>query len=388
MEHDGSAYHLPPPRILDDLVRVGRGTPMGELLRRYWHPVAKREDANATPRAVRVLGEDLVLFRDGQGRPGLVHARCCHRGTTLYYGKVEDQGIRCCYHGWLFDHEGHCLEQPAEPEGGRQRDRIRQPWYPVEERYGLVFAYMGPPAKRPVLPRLRQLEELGPGEFIEVDDTGLGSGGVGVAPCNWFQHFENVMDPYHVPILHGSFSGAQFVAEMGKMPEVVFAATPRGIKSTSIRRMDDGRTHTRVTEVAMPTLRVVPSPRMHRMGPVESFGWVLPHDDTSYSIYVAGRATTPGEISGMRSRMNGKLWTELTPEEHQRFPGDWEAQVGQGPITLHSEEHLATSDRGIAMMRRFCKRQAELVARGEDPACVAYAEADALIDFESGQTIT
>ena len=100
-----------------------------------------------------MLGEDLILFRDKTGRPGLVQARCAHRGTTLYYGKVEERGIRCCYHGWLFDVEGRCLEQPCEPEGGRFRDRVRQPWYPVQELYGLVFAYMGPPEKKPVLPR-------------------------------------------------------------------------------------------------------------------------------------------------------------------------------------------------------------------------------------------
>jgi phenylpropionate dioxygenase-like ring-hydroxylating dioxygenase large terminal subunit len=254
----------------------------------------------------------------------------------------------------------------------------------VEERYGLVFAYLGPPERRPVLPRIRELEELAEGEVLEVDDTGLGSGGFGVVPCNWMQHFENVMDPYHVPILHGSFSGAQFVAEMAKMPEVTFEATPRGIKSTQIRRLDDGRTLRRVTEAALPTLRVVPSPRLGQFGPVEAIGWVLPHDDTSFSILAAGRVREPGELGRQRSRYDGKMWTELTEEEHQRLPGDWEAQVGQGPITIHSEEHLATSDRGIAMLRRSWKRQAEAVARGEDPASVAFEESSAVLAFEAG----
>lgn len=385
---DGSAYHLPPPRSLDELVRVGRGTPMGELLRRYWHPVATSAQATGTPRKVRALAEDLVLFRDGAGRPGLVHARCCHRGTTLYYGKVEAQGIRCCYHGWLFDAEGHVLEMPTEPEAGaRIRDRIRQPRYPLQERYGLVFAYMGPPEKKPVLPRYRELEELAPGEFLEVDDTGLGSGGFGTVPCNWMQHFENVVDPYHVPILHGSFSGAQFVQAMAAMPEVTFEATERGIMSTQLRTLEDGRTLRRVTEAALPTLRVVPSPRLHRYGPVESLGWVLPHDDESFSIYVVGRASTPGEISGMRSSYGGKRWTELTEEEHQRMPGDWEAQVGQGAITAHSEEHLVSSDRGIAMLRRFWKRQADAVAEGRDPLGVAFTEEAATVAFAAGNYV-
>jgi len=110
-----SAYALKPPTYNAGLTEVGRGTPMGELLRRYWHPVGVSADAGDTPRPVKVLGEELILFRDGAGRPGLVYPRCCHRGTTLYYGKIEERGIRCCYHGWLFDVEGKCLEMPCEP---------------------------------------------------------------------------------------------------------------------------------------------------------------------------------------------------------------------------------------------------------------------------------
>ena len=131
-----TAYRMKPPSYRAEFTEVGRGKPMGELLRRYWHPVGLAADASDTPRKVRALGEDLVLFRDRQGRPGLLHARCCHRGTTLYYGKVEDDGIRCCYHGWKFDTKGHCLEQPCEPDGGKFKDKARQPWYPLEERYG------------------------------------------------------------------------------------------------------------------------------------------------------------------------------------------------------------------------------------------------------------
>ena len=127
----GTGFGRKAPTYLAALTEVGPGTPMGNLLRRYWHPVGLASHATATPREVRVLGEDLILFRDKAGRAGLVQARCAHRGTTLYYGKVEERGIRCCYHGWLFDVEGRCLEQPCEPEGGWLRDRVRQPWYPV-----------------------------------------------------------------------------------------------------------------------------------------------------------------------------------------------------------------------------------------------------------------
>ncbi|MBV8538290.1 MAG: Rieske 2Fe-2S domain-containing protein, partial [Alphaproteobacteria bacterium] len=258
----GTAYGLPEPSYRAELTQVGRGRPCGEFLRRYWHPIGLAADAAGVPKPVRVLGEDLILFRDGNGRAGLVYPRCCHRGTTLYYGRVEAEGIRCCYHGWLFDVEGHCLEQPCEPEGGRHRDSARQPWYPVQERYGLIFAYLGPPEKKPVLPRYDILETLGPGELIDADDTSIGSGGPALVPCNWLQHFENIMDPFHVPILHGSFSGVQFTAQMGIMPKVDFATTPRGTLTVQDRILPDGRVHHRITEAVFPTLRVVPNPRV------------------------------------------------------------------------------------------------------------------------------
>ena len=386
----GTAYGMKPGRPIAELTEVGPGTPMGELMRRYWHPVGLAGDATGTPRKVRILSEDLILFRDGAGRPGLVYPRCCHRGTTLYYGKVEERGIRCCYHGWLFDVEGRCLEQPTEPEGGRHRDRVRQPWYPVQERYGLIHAYLGPPAKKPVLPRFDVLEQLDDGEFVEADDSGIGTGGFGDPPCNWLQHYENVLDPFHVPILHAAFSGTQFVPAMAVMPEVEFSPAPLGVRTVQLRKLPDGRTLRRVTEVILPTLRVVASPtlgRDGRGGRVESIGWVVPVDDTNFRVLVAGRVRERGELARMRSKYNGKWWHELSEEEHQMFPGDWEAQVGQGPITLHSEEHLVTSDKGIAMLRRMLLRQVRAVAEGGDPVGVAFTEDAATIRCEAGSFI-
>ena len=382
-----SAYNLPPPSYDTELTEVRRGTPMGELLRRYWHPIGLAGDACGTPRRVRALGEDLILFRDGDNRPGLLHARCCHRGTTLYYGRVEPAGIRCCYHGWLFDAEGRCLEQPCEPDGGRQRERIRQPWYPVQECYGLLFAYMGPPARQPMLPRYECLEVLDDGEFIEADDTSLGSGGPAIVPCNWLQHFENVVDPLHVPILHGAFSGMQFTAAMAAMPQVEFTATETSVQVVSRRPAEDGRVFHRITEAVLPTLRVVPNPRVAQFARVESIGWALPIDDTSFRIYVAGRVRQAGDIGRMRSKFGGKFWWELSEAEHRAMPGDYEAQVGQGAITLHSEEHLASSDRGIAMLRRLLRRQVRAVAEGKDPAGVSFDPDAPPVVFDAGNYI-
>jgi len=380
----GTAYGRAQPSYRKELTEVGAGTPMGELLRRYWHPIGLSSTFSSTPSKVKALGEELIAFRDGQGRPGLVYPRCAHRGTTLYYGKVEERGIRCCYHGWLYDVEGHCLEQPCEEGGGSRRDRIRQPWFPVEERYGLLFAYLGPPAKKPLLPRYDCLEELAPGESVEADDSSIGSGGPQIVPCNWLQHWENVVDPFHVPILHGSFSGAQFVALMGIMPEVKFETTARGVKVESRRRLEDGKVHRRVTEVVCPTLRVVPDPLVQRFQKVESIGWTLPIDDTHYRIYTAGRVTERGALGKVRSRPGGKRWRELTEEEHRQFPGDYEAQTGQGPITLHSEEHLAASDKGVALLRRFLEKQLRIVAQGGDPAAVAFDESGVYVRCDAG----
>ena len=384
---NGSAYFLPPPTYRAELTDTGKGKPMGELLRRYWHPVGLAEHATETPREVRSLGEDLVLFRDKRGRPGLVHARCCHRGTTLFNGRVEEEGIRCCYHGWLFDVEGRCLDQPCEPEGGRARGSRRQPWYPVREQYGLVFAYMGPPERMPELPRYECLEVMDDGEFLDTDDTSIGSGGPAIVPCNWLQHWENVVDPFHVPILHGSFSGTQFTPTMNMMPEAAFELTPLGLKVVSHRRLPDGRRFKRVTEVCMPTLRVVPNPRVGKLGRVETIGWTIPIDDHHYRIYTAGRVTEKGVMLPKgKDAATLKPWLELTPEERRARPNDYEAQVGQGPITLHSEEHLATSDRGIVMLRRLLEREVKAVAEGRDPVGVAFG-AQAPIVFEAGQHI-
>jgi len=384
---EGTAYGRPKPAHDAALTEVGAGTPMGELLRRYWHPVGLATDAGTTPRMVRALGEDLVLFRDATGRPGLVYPHCTHRGASLYYGRVEERGIRCCYHGWLFDVQGRCLEQPCEPEGGRARDARRQPWYPLEERYGLVWAYLGPPQKKPVLPRYEALEVLDDGEFVEADDSSIGGGGPRIVPCNWLQHYENLVDPFHVVILHSSFSGTQFVPQMGLMPEVTWAETPLGVKTVSLRPLDDGRRLRRISEAALPTLRVIPNPRLGAFGRVESLGFVLPMDDTHFRIYTAGRVKQHGDLAKVRSRLNGKLWEELTDEEHRDFPGDYEAQVSQGAIAHHSEEHLATSDRGIAMLRRVLGRQLERVAAGGDPAGVGFDPDAPPVRFEAGNWV-
>jgi nitrite reductase/ring-hydroxylating ferredoxin subunit len=225
---DGSAYGRPEHHTDDELAQVGPGTPCGELMRRYWQPFAQSSALTATPQNVRLLGEDLIMFRDGQGRPGILTPRCVHRGTSLYYGKVDDHGIRCCYHGWQFDVEGNCIDQPCEPVDSNFKTKVRQPWYPVEERYGLAFVYMGPPERKPLLPRWDILEAVGADEMLmAIGPSGIGVGGdesVKIVPWGWLQDYENTMDPFHVPILHASFTEVHFTPEMAIMTEETFAA--------------------------------------------------------------------------------------------------------------------------------------------------------------------
>jgi phenylpropionate dioxygenase-like ring-hydroxylating dioxygenase large terminal subunit len=365
---EGTAYGRKPGRPNRDLTDTAPGTKMGDLLRRYWHPVGLASDATTTPRQVRVLSEDLVLFRDPSGRPGLLYPRCAHRGTTLYYGKVEERGIRCCYHGWLFDVEGHCLEQPCEPELGRHRDKVRQPWYPVEERYGLLFAYLGPPEKKPALPKWDVLEQLAPDDTIIASDHI--QSGPKVVPCSWTHHFDNVPDHFHVPILHGSNSGTQFVELMARMPKITWENTGMGVATKARRQLEGGKTMLRITEGVLPTVRLIPDPGASRYEKSESVSWLLPVDDTHYMLYAAVRQK-PGWVRAF-TKPGGKSWDELTQDEHQQFPDDYEAQIGQGEITLHSEEHLATTDQGVVMYRRFLLQQADAVAAGKDPVGVSF----------------
>jgi phenylpropionate dioxygenase-like ring-hydroxylating dioxygenase large terminal subunit len=379
----GTAYGRKQAQSNKLLTEVGPGKPMGEVFRRYWQPVATSEQATTRPKKVKVLGEDLILFRDRKGRPGLLYPRCMHRGTTLFYGKVEDEGIRCCYHGWLFGVDGTCLDQPCEPEHGLHRDIARQPWYPVEERYGLVFAYMGPPEKKPVLPRYDILENLTPGEQYQQVIGGQGATGddtYEVLPYSWIHMNDNVLDPFHVQVLHSTFTVVQFVAEFKVMPKVDFYAVDDGVCYSAYRKLDDGREMDRISHWIMPSIMSVPSIRMDA-GPSTGVSWVVPADDQSYFQVFVQKVR---EKRVFELPIDGKLWKDRTIEEKQDVPGDYEAQVGQGTISKHSEEHLAQSDRGIVVQRRFLEQQVKIVQDGGDPAGVIFDPAAALVHVRSG----
>jgi nitrite reductase/ring-hydroxylating ferredoxin subunit len=385
-----SGYGRPRPSHNAALTEIGPGTPAGELMRRYWQPVGLSSELKDVPVLVRVLGEDLVLFRDGRGRPGLLEAHCCHRGTSLEYGRVEADGVRCCYHGWLFDVDGRCLDMPCEPADSTYKDRVRQPWYPCREYHGLVFAYLGPLAKMPVFPRW-DIAEGGDGVVIP-DGSSYGLGGGTVLDCNWLQIYENVIDPFHVAVLHSTFSGGQFSAAMSARPEIGWDFTPHGVCSTQVRELPDGAQFRRVTEILLPNVRIVPSVGA---GESEGFtraghiGWILPIDDTHTRMYSLLRVPVRdgAPVFPPRARHGGKLWAELTEEERHRMPGDKEAQESQGPIAIHANEHLASSDRGVIMTRQMVTRAIDAVARGEDPPGILRDPAHDVIATIAGNAV-
>ena len=383
----GRAYGRPPAQPDDVLALAGPGTSGGELLRRYWQPIALSTDATNKPKAVKIMGEDLILFRDGEGKAGLLYPRCMHRGTSLLYGKVEANGIRCCYHGWLFDAEGNCLETPCEPTSNT-KSLVRQPWYPVVEKFGLIFTYMGPPEKQPAFPRFSIEDGLAEDEYVFGYKNTTGPNGphpkVGAkSDYNWVQNWDNFMDPFHVTVTHFLINGVQFTESLGILPEVKFEYTADGVRSIQHRILPNGSIHQRISQVIMPNMHCTPGVSDEDLGR-SSIGWLVPIDDISFQHYLlfVGRKGSPvresfltvGMLSDDWGPKHGKPFSEWSLEDHQEWQTDYVAQKGQGDITLHSEEHLTSIDAGTSMMRRMFKKQAAAVKQGEDPVGASFAE--------------
>ncbi len=240
------------PEPDEELTQVGRGTPGGEYLRRFWHPVAMSSEVvdradggtEGVPVPVRILGEDLILFRNRRREVGLLHRHCSHRGTSLEYGKVTEHGIQCCYHGWHFGTDGTILETPGLPESSKIRHTVRHGAYPVREYRGLIFAYMGPPAEVPEFPRP---------EIYEYPDTEYAAHCFHFA-CNWLQVHENCCDPFHATWLHTRHSGAQFVEAWGAYPVQRWRETPSGMMTETTRRSGENMWFDSV-DVIMPNMR-------------------------------------------------------------------------------------------------------------------------------------
>jgi len=354
----------------DELTRVGRGTPCGEYMRRFWQPVAMSAQIRDLPQIVRVLGEELVLFRDLSGRIGLLHKHCAHRRASLEYGIIAEKGIRCCYHGWLFDVDGRILETPGEPAASKIKEEICQGAYPTREIAGLVFAYLGPIDAMPEFPTLDTMVQSGNDMVPYSIDY----------PCNWLQVAENPMDPYHSVFLHTRVTRAHFNPAWGAFPVVEWhwMAERAGIFLTNTRRWKD-YIWVRTAETILPN--VAQPPDIYQDADREKFfprvgitKWTVPVDDENCKI-VGWRHFNPtldqgGKGNRAKVGLNsidfvGQTGTERSYEEGQRLPSDYEAQIGQGRIATHALETLGTTDIGVAMLRRGLKHWIRAVKDGK-----------------------
>lgn len=345
------------------LTRVGPGTPAGEMLRRYWWPVGFTEHVKEKGRPVRtrLLGEDLVLFRDGNGRLGLLGLHCSHRGTSLEFGRVEDRGIRCCYHGWLYDVRGRCLEQPAEPEDSRFKDRVQHPAYQAEEIGGFIFAYIGPePA--PLLPNY----DL----FLRED--GEREVGAGHDYCNWLQRAENSVDQTHLVALHAS----EYPHLALKRPVIGWERRDYGAK---ISMQVPGISKPKSSHWIFPSHTRHTTARKGRK-PDHAIRFRVPMDDTNtmtfwlrFYPYGEEDRSKPfllktlgfeNDQAGVYERVDDGWWGVASHDQ------DRVAQESQGPIYDRTKEHLGASDQGVIMLRTMIKESIDAVRHGKDPVWV------------------
>ena len=366
------------------LTHVGAGTPMGELLRRYWHPICMSSDLTDLPKFIKILDEELVAYRDKSGKVGILGAHCCHRGSSLEYGRIEEHGIRCCYHGWYFNEKGQCLEQPCEPNDSPYKDEVRQPWYPAEEYRGLVFAYMGPLHKKPLLPHYDILED-DDAEYLAYRNYSRGS----VSACNWLQLHENAADPMHIFTLHGmNQSLFDFADVMGVKPSFDFKHSDRHVSYVRTTDVEGGNRLIRTSTIFVPTAKCIPPPDVTGTDPsgeterARMVGWWVPVDNEHTIGYHIERID-PGKR--IFQPPDGEVIRDY--EETQRVPDDWEAQVSQRPIARHALEHLATSDRGVVMFRRLLNEAIDAIERGEDPPGTIRDPAKQVIIVPSGNEV-
>ncbi len=342
------------------LTQVGPGTPAGELLRRYWMPVAPVQDLTEEQptKFVRILGEDLVLFKDTSGNVGLLQDHCAHRGASLLYGRVEERGIACAYHGWLYDTQGSCLECPAEPAGSRFHLTVKMRAYPVQRFLSLYWAYLGPlPA--PIIPKYDVwMRKDGHRRIVyrRID-------------CNWLQAMENSVDPAHLQILHqrtGSNTSSDIKSTTSghtdDVAELNFYETPYGIMKRRVYRNGLLDEH--------PV--IFPNILRHQGTQIR-----VPIDDTHFMHYTLSFTPTPDwqEIDEEPVVVEGQPHKEPADALHPiaRYTmadvpsQDYMAWETQGPIANRSVERLATSDRGIVMYREMLKREIERMQQGQDP---------------------
>jgi phenylpropionate dioxygenase-like ring-hydroxylating dioxygenase large terminal subunit len=369
------------PREINELLtQVGPGTPAGDLLRRYWQPVTLADElpSGGPPVPVRLLGEDLVLFRDSDGQPGLLGLYCAHRGADLSYGRTEDGGLRCIYHGWLYDVHGRCIEQPGEPPSRAFADKIRHTAYPCIERSGAIFAYLGP-GDPPLLPGF---------EFLTCPEENVASYKL-VSECNYLQGNEGNIDSVHLSFVHRQMKdvGPGRTSHQW-FDEVEPEETEYGIRNYFVRRgLTPDSDYVHITNFLMPNLAAFGGAR----GNGYSINWHVPIDDTHHWKYTFQyRADQPLDKQAMRAGRT-PLTPDYRPLPHKanRYQqdralmdaedgfysgisgGSFQAQdlcVTEGrPIQDRTQEHLGYGDRAIIAARSMLIKAIKDLQEGIDP---------------------
>lgn len=398
---------------MDELVRVGPGTPSGEVWRRFWLPVECSANlgpyvrGGATPRnpiRVRVLGEDLVLFRDASGKAGLLAEHCSHRGTSLFFGRVEEHCLRCLYHGWAYDHEGNVVDTPGEPPESNFKHTVKHPSYPTYEVGGLIFAYLGPPELIPPFPRY---EELFSDEGIRFPGNG---GRYQNAPA-FLQTLDNILDVWHREVLHGWFRATPPVHGIhhgrdGLPPTPIkYERTPWGSCYVTLQTTrKPGVYHYHETHNVWPGARLArPSSK--------SIKWVVPIDDyTARWLGVEFYPFVDGQVpeEAIRNQSNPNRISDI----YANVPNDWVDQVGhwwnhghpwhgqpwEDELATSTQVvpdrslpdwdnwHLGTTDRGLLLQHELWREQVDRVREGMDPmGIIRGREAEQLIRVPAAQ---
>jgi phenylpropionate dioxygenase-like ring-hydroxylating dioxygenase large terminal subunit len=363
------------------LTRTNAGTPMGELMRRYWLPALLSEEIPAPdcpPVRVEMLGEELVAFRDTLGRIGLIGEHCAHRGTSLFYGRNEECGLRCVYHGWKFDVDGNVLETPAEPGDSDFKKKLRHTAYPTHEANGVIYAYLGPRDKRPLFPDYEWTRV--PLEYSYVTKSLL--------ECNYLQGLEGECDSSHLSFLHRSFTNErnQLLYKSDTSPAYETEDTDFGVRLIATRAHDNQH-YVRFSAFVMPVYGCVPAGRPTNELEGYEIHTYVPADDTRCWRYDIGfrrdRAVRDDEVHRKKqikpdyTRIRNARNNYLQDRQMQKtvnFTGiedflnhDACATESMGPIFDRSKEHLGVSDKAVIAVRKFLLASVKEMQNGKDP---------------------
>jgi phenylpropionate dioxygenase-like ring-hydroxylating dioxygenase large terminal subunit len=372
----------------DLLTQTGADKPLGVFMRRYWVPAllsAEIPERDSPPVRVRLLGEDLVAFRDTRGRVGLLEEHCAHRGTSLFFGRNEECGLRCIYHGWKYDVDGKVLETPAEPAGSTLKDKVRQVAYPCREAAGIVWAYLGPPEKIPLLPNYEWMN-LPPANLYVTKS---------IQDCNWLQGLEGECDSSHLSFLHKNFTGerprgggdgALYAADSA--PELEGIEMDYGVRMLSCRRIAADTIYLRVSNIVLPCHGFIPTGGLKGNPEGYTIHSHVPIDDTHSMRYnIHFRRNRPiqeserqhdedigGDFRKLRNLANNYLQNR-EQQKRENFTGmgqiflvhDSCATESMGPIYDRSQEHLAVSDMTVIAVRKFLLRCVRDAAAGREP---------------------